>query len=191
MRDNELMTRRGLCLVVALVVAIAVARTAGAQTPPPDPKTTPPGQGTPVTGQVSAEPTLPVDVDKIRAAIEKPQPVHINDQHLRFYLEVRPAPVTFMRWVGSFDLMKGPVAGSAVTGTDLANMMTPREMYSSAGITATDMLQFAATNFAAQSLIRRAVDEIRNAKDQKQVAEIQARIDHELAALMAKDKNKF
>jgi hypothetical protein len=182
------MTRRGLCLVGSLVVAIAIARPVGAQTPPPDPKPAPPSQVTPTTGQASAAPALPVDVDKIRTALERPQPLQINDQHLRFYLEVRPAPVTFMSWVGNFDLMKGPVPGSAVTGTDLANMMTPREMYSSAGITATDMLQFAATNFAAQSLIRRAVQEIRNAKDQKQVADIRAKIDHELSALMGKDK---
>jgi hypothetical protein len=191
------MTRRGLCLVGSLVVAIAVARPAGAQAPPPQRQTTPPSQTpppsqtTPTTAQAAAEPPLPVDVDKIRTALNRPQALQINNnQNLRFYLEVHPAPVTFMSWVNNFDLMKGPVPGSAVTGTDLANMMTPREMYSSAGITATDMLQFAATNFAAQSLIRRAVDEIRNAKDQKQVAEIQAKIDHELVALMAKDKDK-
>jgi hypothetical protein len=188
MRDNGIMTRRGLCLVVSLVVAIAVARPAEAQTPPPDPKTTPPNQATQSTGQIATEPALPVDVDKIRTALERPQPLRINDQHLRFYLEVRPAPITFMTWVGSFDLMKGAVPGSAPTGRDLAAMMTPREMYSSAGITATDMLQFAATNFAAQTLIRRAVEEIRNAKDQKQVADIRAKIDRELTALMGKDK---
>jgi hypothetical protein len=182
------MTRRGLCLVGSLAVAIAIARPAGAQTPPPNPKPTPPSQGTPIAGQTSAEPALPVDVDKIRTALERPQPLHINDEHLRFYLEVRPQPITFMSLVGNFDLMKGAVPGAAVTGRDLANMMTPREMYSSAGITATDMLQFAATNFAAQTLIRRAVEEIRNAKDQKQVADIRAKIDRELSALMGKDK---
>jgi hypothetical protein len=189
------MSRRGLCLVVSLVVAIAVARPAGAQAPPSDPQTPPPSQtpppaqATPTTAQVAAEPPLPVDVDKIRTALSRPQPLQINNQNLnlRFYLEVHPAPVTFMSLVGNFDLMKGPVPGAGITGNDLANMMTPREMYSSAGITATDMLQFAATNFAAQSLIRRAVSEIKNAKDQKQVAEIQAKIDHELVALMAKD----
>ena len=188
MDDNGIMTRRGLGLVVALVVAIAGARPVGAQTPPPDPKTTPPGPVTPTTGQVPSALALPVDVDKIRTALEKPQTLHINDQHLWFYLEVRPAPVTFMSWVGNFDLMKGAVPGSAATGRDLAAMMTPREMYSSAGITATDMLQFAATNFAAQTLIRRAVEEIRNAKDQRQVAEIRAKIDRQLSALMGKDK---
>jgi hypothetical protein len=63
-------------------------------------------------------------------------------------------------------------------------------MYSSAGITATDMLQFAATNYAAQTLIHKAVEEIKHAKDQKAIAEIQARIDRQLAALMATDKGK-
>jgi hypothetical protein len=189
MRDNGIMTRRGLCLVGCFVVAIAVARPAEAQVPPVDPKTSPPSQTTSSTGQVATEPALPVDVDKIRTALNRPQ-LRINDQHLRFYVEVRPAPKTFMTLVGNFDLMKGAVPGAAATGRDLATMMTPREMYSSAGITATDMLQFAATNFAAQALIRRAVDEIRNAKDQKQVAEIRAKIDRELTALMGKDPGR-
>jgi hypothetical protein len=62
-------------------------------------------------------------------------------------------------------------------------------MYSAAGITATDLVQFAATNFAAQTLLRRAAEEIRNAKNQKEIDAIRSRIDKELAALM-KDKDK-
>ena len=94
-----------------------------------------------------------------------------------------------MQLVGSFDLMKGPVAGSTITVRDIDRMVTPKEMYGAAGITATDLLQFAATNFAAQTLIRRAAEEIRHAKDQKEIDEIRARIDRQLAALM-KDKDK-
>jgi hypothetical protein len=48
------------------------------------------------------------------------------------------------------------------------------------------MLQFALTNWAAQALIRRAYEDIKNAKSEKEIAEIRARIDRELAALAGK-----
>ena len=192
-RDNQGMTRvaRLGVSIAAMVLAGTVAGSAFAQTPtqppqtqqqtpPPDPKAPP--QTTP------AQPTLPVNVDKIRTDLQKPR-LNITEDRARFYLEVHPPPISFMSLVGSYDLKKGPAGGAALTMREMNQMMTPREMYSSAGITATDLLQFAATNYAAQSLIKRAVAEIRQAKSQQEVSEIRARIDRELAALMAgKDK---
>jgi glucose/arabinose dehydrogenase len=154
------------------------------QAPPPDPKT-PPAQ----TTTTSPQPSLPVNVDKIRTDLQKPR-LNINDDRARFFLEVHAPPISFMSLVGSYDLRKGPSGGAALTTREMNQMMTPREMYSSAGITATDLLQFAATNFAAQSLIKRAAAEIRNAKNQQEINDIRARIDRELAALMGgKDKS--
>jgi hypothetical protein len=191
-RDNENVTRLVASLGASLVLAIGLAGSAFAQTsqtqqqtPPPDPKTPPAqrhattGPGTPTTPQTP----LPVNVDKIRTNLDRPR-LNINDDHVRFYLEVHPPPVSFMSLVGNYDLMKGPAGGAALTMREMNQMMTPREMYSSAGITATDLLQFAATNYAAQTLIKRAVEEIRQAKDQKEVQEIRDRIDRQLAALM-------
>ena len=184
------MKRRGSSLVVLVMAGLglaapALAQTTGADPPKPPPATTtqtkPPAQATP--------PPLPVDVDAIRQALNRPRPIHLDDQRLKFYLEVHPPEVSFMALVGSFDLMKGPVAGATITSRDIDRMVTPREMYGSAGITATDLLQFAATNYAAQTLIRRAAEEIRQAKNQKEIDDIRARIDRELAALM-KDKDK-
>src|SRR5579862_1735303 len=197
-RDNGDMTRRVASLgvsitTVALVATLsgsAFAQTRGAQQsqsqPPPaaNPKTPPPDI------QTQATPTLPVNVDKIRTDLQKPR-LNINDDRARFYLEVHPPPISFMSLVGKYDLRKGPAGGAALTTREMNQMMTPREMYGSAGITATDLLQFAATNYAAQTLIKRAVAEIRDAKSQQEVNEIRARIDRELAALMAnKDKDK-
>lgn len=177
--------------IATMVLAGTMAGSAFAQTPPPqtqqqtppDPKTAPPPQGT-----AAAQPALPVNVDKIRTDLQKPR-LNITEDRARFYLEVHPPPISFMSLVGSYDLKKGPAGGAALTMREMNQMMTPREMYSSAGITATDLLQFAATNYAAQSLIKRAAAEIRQAKSQQEVNEIRARIDRELAALMAgKDK---
>lgn len=184
MPKNPHLTWHGT-LLIGTLCAMGLAPAAWAQTAPPDPKPTPP--------QTAVAPTpaqLPVNVDKIRTALDRPQPIRINDQNLRFYAEIHPPEVSFMSLVGDFDLMKGAVPGAGVTGREILDMQTPRELYSSAGITATDMLQFAATNYAAQSLIKKAVEEIRQAKDQKEVAAIQAKIDRQLAALMATDKNK-
>lgn len=188
-RDNQGMTRvaRLGVSIATMVLAGTLAGSAFAQTPPPaqtqqqtpppDPRTTPP----PTT---SPSPTLPVNVDKIRTDLQKPR-LNITEDRARFYLEVHPPPISFMSLVGSYDLKKGPAGGAALTMREMNQMMTPREMYSSAGITATDLLQFAATNYAAQSLIKRAAAEIRQAKSQQEINEIRARIDRELAALMA------
>lgn len=201
-RDNGNMTRRVARLGVSMAAAAMLAAspvsagTVLAQTtppqqsqaqPPPNPQTsqtaaTPPAAQTPAT-------PLPVNVDKIRTDLQKPR-LNINEDRARFYLEVHPPPISFMSLVGSYDLRKGPAGGAALTMREINQMMTPREMYGSAGITATDLLQFAATNYAAQTLIKRAVAEIREAKTQQEVAAIRARIDRELAALMAgKDKS--
>jgi hypothetical protein len=184
LHDNGGMSRLGAAWVVVATVGLS-ASSAFAQTPPKP--AAPTSSAKPATAQ--DPPPLPVDIEKIRQGLKRPQPIHIDDQRLRFYVEVRAPEISFMQLVGNYDLMKGPVPGAAITGRDIDRMISPREMYGAAGITATDLVQFAATNFAAQALLRRAAEEIRAAKSQKEVNDIRARIDKELAALM-KDKDK-
>jgi len=62
-------------------------------------------------------------------------------------------------------------------------MVTPKEMNSSGGITAMETLQFAFTNWLGQSLVKKAIEDLRNAKSEREVQEIRDRIDRELAAL--------
>jgi hypothetical protein len=56
-------------------------------------------------------------------------------------------------------------------------------MYSSAGIRPTEVLQMSIVNWLGQAIIKRGLEAIRNAKDDREIAEIRARIDRELAAL--------
>lgn len=194
-------------LVVSLAIAsIAVghlrAQTTSSQTQTPQaqtqgqsqtpPATTPQTATTGTTAATNSDPAkvvtdLPVDVGRIKAGLRRPQPIHFDDQNLRFYMLVKAPPVTFMSLVGHFDLMKGPAPrAAAMSGREFIDMTTPKEMYSAAGIKPTDMLQFALTNWAAQTLVRRAYEDIKAAKSQKEIDEIRARIDKELAALMGK-----
>ncbi len=184
------MTSRGSLLVVSFICSAMLTGAAGnlqaqsqAQTPPPKP---PPTTTTTTADDSTAAADLPIDVARIKAGLKRPQPIHFDSQNLRFYMVVKAPPVTFMSLVGHYDLMKGPAPKASVSGQEFMNMMTPKEMYSAAGIKPTDLLQFGLTNWAAQTLIRKAIEDIKNAKDAKEIAEIRARIDRELAALAGK-----
>jgi hypothetical protein len=66
---------------------------------------------------------------------------------------------------------------------EFLDLINPKELHSTAGITPAEMLQFAMTNWLGQSLIKKALDDVRNARTEKEVQEIRERIDRELAAL--------
>jgi hypothetical protein len=63
-------------------------------------------------------------------------------------------------------------------------------MYSSAGITASEQVQGAITNYVGQALIRKALEELRQAKDAHQIQAIRERIDRELDALTGANRDK-
>ena len=62
-------------------------------------------------------------------------------------------------------------------------MVTPKELYGSGGIQAIELLQFALTDWAAKTLVRRGMEEMKEAKTEREVKEIRERIDRDLAIL--------
>jgi len=179
--------------VIALVVAAVVGASgptfgaqgqdaaAQSQTQTPKPAAKP--------DQKPADPSLPVDVEKIKTALERPNTLRLDDSQLRFYATVTAKVPTFEDFVGDFDLRNGPVPRAGMTHQEFLNMVTPKELYSSAGITATEMLQFANTNWAAQQVIKKGLQEIRQARTQREIQAIRERINRELAALAGKSEN--
>jgi hypothetical protein len=161
MRDR----RATFAVVVALAGLLSGAPAALAQSQAPAP----------------AQPTT--NLDTIKAALAHPPALNLAGDQLRFYLEVYGKQPQFWSFIGSYDLKNGPVKHSTMTGQEFLNMMRPQQLYSSAGITAPELLQFALTNIAAQALIRNAVRDIRNAKTEAEVRAIRERIDAELRAL--------
>ena len=75
-----------------------------------------------------------------------------------------------------------------MTHQDFLNHVTPRDFYGSAGIKATELLQFSIVNWLGQSLAKKAIESFRNARDESELRAIRARIEQELAALRGKDK---
>ena len=174
MRDQ-----RPTCVIVVALASVlsgapAALAQSQAQTPPAQPQSqtaTPP------------QPAPSNNLDNIKAALSHPPALNLAGDKMRFYLEVYGKQPQFWSFVGSYDLKNGPLKYGPMTGREFLDMMRPKELYSSAGITAPELLQFALTNIAAQALIRKAIRDIRDAKTENEVREIRARIERELQAL--------
>jgi len=181
-------------LVAGFVVAALVASgpTLAAQSQSAATPTPPQAQTQkPVTkpDQKPADPSLPVDIEKIKNALERPNTLQLDDSQLRFYASVTAKVPTFEDFIGDFDLKNGPVPRAGMTHQEFLNMVTPKELYSSAGITAFETLQFAITNWAAQQIIKKGLQEIRQARTEREIRAIRDRINRELAALAGKSED--
>lgn len=86
-----------------------------------------------------------------------------------------------------YDLVNGPTkGGNPMSHREFLAMVTPKEFYSSGGITAMEQLQFALTNWLGQTFVKKAIEDLQTARDQREVDDIRERIERELAALRRK-----
>jgi hypothetical protein len=126
----------------------------------------------------------PAEVERIQRALNQPPGLKLTDQQLRFYLEIVAKQPTFADYVRGYDFINGPTkGGNPMSHDEFVKMVTPKHMYGSAGITPAEQLQFALTNYIGQSLIRKALEELKEAKDEREIQAIRDRIDRELDAL--------
>lgn len=129
----------------------------------------------------------PAQIEQVRRALGQPTILKLDDRQLRFYLEVvarQPRRFSSAEFFSGFDLMNGPTSGgNPMSHKEFLDLINPRELHSTAGITPAEMLQFAMTNWLSQNLLKKALDDVRNARTEKEVQEIRERIDRELAAL--------
>lgn len=161
--------------VAAVAITVWIASPAFAQTTDPLPTYPLP---------VIQAPERPPNLDRIREAVSKPPEIKITDGQLRIYVEVIAKWPRFDQLVKGYDLMHGPVArGNPMSHAEFLNMVTPRELHSSGGIKPTEILTMALVNWAGKAVISKGLEAIGNAKSQREIDEIRARIDRELAAL--------
>lgn len=151
-------------------LALVPARLSAQAPPPPTPE--PPSA-------ITAE-----DVNRVRKALETPSTLDLDENRLRYYVRILARKATLMDLIAGYDFSGGPTRrGNPMSHQEFLALVTPREMQSSGGITATETLQFAFTNWLAQTLVKKAVEDLRHASTEREVQEIRARIDRELAGL--------
>jgi hypothetical protein len=133
-----------------------------------------------ISGQISAS-----DLKRIRLAIEREPVLDLTKERLRFYASVVGQTLSAERILGKdYDLMNGATRrGAAMSHQEFVNMVTPKELYSSGGIRASELIQWSAVNVLGYALVKKAILGIRNARSESEIREIRDRIDRELEAL--------
>ena len=164
--------RRNRITVAALTLALlAQSVPALAQNPP---------------ATTATEQALPAhtNLERIRELAGRQPTLRIDEGQLRIYVEVIAQWPRFDEVTKGYDLMNGPTRrGNPMTHQEFLNMVTPKELYSTAGIMPLDMLQMALTGWLIKAVIEKGLEDIKNAKSKAEVDEIRARIDRELAAI--------
>ena len=183
-----------LALVGPIVAVLVLAGPAAGQTTAPP--TSPASTSQPVEAPASidlpapAAPQAPLipprELSRIKRALSQTPFIVLDEEGLRFYVEIVAKRPTFAEYAKGYDFVNGPTRrGNPMTHQEYLKMVTPRDFYSSAGIKPTEMLQMAVTNWLGQTLIKQAIEDMLQARSERERDEIRARIDRELAALMA------
>jgi hypothetical protein len=130
---------------------------------------------------------LPVDLAHIQREASRQPIVRLDQEKLRFYVLIVAKQPNFEDFVGDYDLRYGPTrGGAAMTHQEFLDMVTPnelRELFGGTSANSFALFQAAAMNAAGQFLIKRAVEQIRGARDEREVQAIRQRITRELEAL--------
>jgi hypothetical protein len=183
----------GLCLSAAAFLllfpgSVAAGQQQGASAPPASSTTSTPAAATPSIAQVPGTPTQ--EVDLVKRGLSQRVFLNLKPELLRVYTRIdAKAPRTFSDYAKGYDFWNGPTkGGNPMSHQEFVNMVTPKELYGSGGIKATELLQFAFTNWLAQTVVRRGLEELKEAKSEKEAREIRERIDRELAILKASDR---
>ena len=187
-------------VVLAALLSGGTGVAAQAQSAAPRPKPPAPTAIAPVAPQSADKPsaspaapdTLPIDLDRVQQQAEKRPTVKLDPEQLRFYVLVLGRQPRFSDFVGNYDLLNGPTkGGAAMTHQEFLSMVTPHELNELFGATSSSsfaMFQAALMNAAGQLLIKKAVQQLRHARDEGEVQEIRERIDQELSALTGKSQ---
>lgn len=141
-----------------------------------DPPTQTPPPGSP------ADPKLPVDTNKIREALKQNPQLRLQTDELKFYVSIIGRIPTFEEIVGDFNLKTGNVPGAGMTHEEYLAMVNS-DLRQSGGITALDTLQVALSSYALISLVKKAYEEYKEAKTERERQLIQERIERELRDL--------
>lgn len=168
----------GLFLLAALACPLG---SEAAQSPAQETKSDQPGEssGSATPPSVSV---APGDLARIRRALDSEPVFKIDASQLRFYVQITGRPYrTFAEFAKGYDFINGPTRrGNPMTHNEFLAMVTPREMQSQVGITARETLEFAFTNWLGQTLIRKAMDELKEARSEHEIQAIRDRIEREL-----------
>lgn len=167
-----------IAIVAGLLVCLTAAPRPVSASPDPQVQGAPPPTIRLITSQSTAD-----ELERIRRALGREPAFTIDESQIRFYLQVLAPKPTFADFVKDKDLMGGVVPDSQMTHREFLDMVTPKELYSAAGIRPTEALQMAVTGLIGQILVQKAFESATDNWRARQIQELNERIDQELAAI--------
>ena len=139
-----------------LVLAVALA-TAPQQGQPGSAAATPPSTETI---------DLPVSLDRIQEAISRPPAIRPTVNRPIFRIEIFARKPTVADILGP-DYLRGPVPNSGMTHQEFLSMVTPQEFRGMAMFSNKEAMTIAATSLALQWALMKAVDKLKDARDER------------------------
>ena len=167
-----------VCLVLAAVITSAAPLPAFAQEN---------GDGSTAGGPANAtlDPDdLPVSIDKIQRALSREPAIRVNEQRAKFRVEVFGRKPTIEEILGP-DFHRGPVSYGGMTHQEFLNMVTPQAVQGYAAFDNKQGAIVAATSFAFQYALAKAIKKFQEAKQERERTEAKREVDEALAALRA------
>jgi hypothetical protein len=109
---------------------------------------------------------LPVSLDRIQQAISRPPAIKPSTSRPVFRVEVFAKKPTIEDILGP-DYLRGPVPNAGMTHQEFLNMVTPAEFRGMAMFSNKEAITIAAASIALQWALAKAVDKLRDARDER------------------------
>ena len=123
-----------------------------------------PAEQQPAEANASIE--LPVSLERIQEAISRPPAIKPSSNRPVFRVEVFARKPTIEDILGP-DYLRGPVPNAGMTHQEFLNMVTPTEFRGMAMFTNGEAITITATALALQWALMKAVDKLKEARDER------------------------
>ena len=169
--------RLAAVLGLAFAITLSIPVTAGAQDQTAPPATQP---SNPPAGAAQAA----ADLERIKAQLNRAPVLKLDDNQLRFYVEVIGKQPSIADVIGSYDLINGPTRrGAPMTHQEFLDIVTPTDVRGYAAFDNRQGLIVAATSFALKWAVQKALDKLDQAQTERQKEAARKEVDEALAAL--------
>ena len=155
---------------------------------PPAAATQPDGSGAQTTAAQPAAPTdddagdLPVSLDRIRRDLSRAPAIRLQGDRNVFRVEVIGRKPTIEDILGP-DYLKGPTPAGAPTHQEFLDLVTPKDFQGYAAFNNREAMTVAATSFALQWALQRAIHKFQTAKQEREREAARKEVQDALAEL--------
>ena len=134
------------------------------------------------TTPAEPEPELPVSLARIQRALSRPPAIRLKGERLVFRVEVLGRKPSIEDILGP-DYLKGPVPYGGMTHQEFLNMVTPKDFQGYAAFNNREGLAVAATSFALQWALQKAIHKYETAKQEREREAARKEVQEALADL--------